>query len=104
MRKLFGAVVISAATLGAASALAMSPVPEQRAELQRLWDLSRVRTAAPDEFLGRIFSQIEFRLIDPGSVEVGSDYGRDLRSATRHGNGAWSGNYRGGRVHEPAGH
>lgn len=104
MRKLFGAIVISAAALGAASAFAENVVWEHRAELHRLWDSSQARAAGPGDLLERIFSQIEFRVVNPGTAEAGSNYGHDLRSDTRYGNGAWSGNYRGGRVHEPAGH
>ena len=103
MRKLFGAIVISAAALGATSAFPENVVWEHRAELERVWDNSQVRAAGPDNFLGRIFGQIEFRFVNPGMAEVGSDYGRSLRSDPRYGNSAWSGNYRGGLVHEPGG-
>ena len=104
MRKVFGAIVISTAMLAATSAFPENVVWEHKAELERLWDNSQARAAGPDDFLGRIFSQIEFGFVDPGLAEVGSNYGHDLRRATRHGSGAWSGNFHGGRVHPPSGH
>lgn len=103
MRKLFGAIVISAAALGATSAFPENVVSEHRAELQRLWDNSRTRAASPGDLLDRVFSQIEFRFVNPGAAEVGSNYGQDLSSGAGYGNGAWAGNFHGGRVHEPAG-
>ena len=103
MRKLFRVIVISAAALGATSAFAESTVTEHRAELQRLWDSSQARAATPGDLLDRIFSQVEFRVVNPGTAEAGSNYGHDLRSDSRYGNGAWDDNYRAGRVHEPAG-
>ncbi len=103
MRKLLGAIAISAAALAATSAFPENVVWEHRAELERVWDNSQVRAAGPDNFLGRIFGQIEFRFVNPGMAEVGSDYGRSLRSDPRYGNNAWSGNFRGGLVHEPGG-
>jgi hypothetical protein len=103
MRKLLGAIVISVAALAATSAFPENVVSEQRAELERVWDNTQVRSASPDDFLGRIFSQVEFGFVNPGMAEVGSDYGRSLRSDPRYGNSAWSGNFRGGLVHEPGG-
>lgn len=103
MRKLLAAVVISAAALGATSAFPENAVWEHRAEMERVWDNSQVRAAGPDNFLGRIFGQIEFRFVNPGMAEVGSGDGRSLRGDPRHGNSAWSGNFRGGLVHEPGG-
>lgn len=102
MRKLFGVIAISAAALAATSAFPENVVWEHKAELERSWDNSRARAASPDDFLGRIFSQIEFGFVDPGLAEVGSDYGQDLHRATR--KSAWSGNFHGGRVHPPSGH
>ena len=69
---------------------------ESTPEMELRLDIARSEVARVHEF--------EFRVVNPGTAEAGSNYGHDLRSDTRYGNGAWSGNYRGGRVHEPAGH
>ena len=66
MRKLLGAIAISAAALAATSAFPENTVREHRAEMERVWDNSQVRAAGPDNFLGRIFGQIEFRFVNPG--------------------------------------
>ncbi len=94
------------AALGATSAFATSPVPEQKREPQLLWDADRSgqgQEAARGDFFSSIFGRIDFRIFDPGTVEAGSNYGQSLRNDTGYGHGAGSGTYRGGRVHPPAG-
>ncbi len=74
------------AALATTSAFATSLGPEQERELQRLRDADRSgqgQKAARGDFFSRIFGGINFRLIDPGTVEVSSNYGQNLRSETR---------------------
>ncbi len=109
MKKVLGAIAITAAMLATTAVAGENRVGEQRAELAELWgrDTAGASQAANTRknFTGvsSIFGPIEFGFADPGLAEVGSNYGQNLRSGTRYGNGAWSGNFRGGRVHPPAG-
>jgi hypothetical protein len=100
MKKLLAALAATAATLFATAAFPENAVWEQRAELQRAWDNSQARAAAPGDLLARVFGQVEFPVAESGSVEVGSNNGRSLHSDTGYGEGAGSGNYRGGRAYD----
>ena len=103
MRRIFGAIVISTAMLAATSAFPENVVWEQNAELARMWDVSRAEAAKPGDLLDRVFGQIEFRFIESDLTGTGSSYGQGLDSDPGYDQGAWAGNFRGGRVHEPAG-
>jgi hypothetical protein len=72
--------------------------------MQRIWDNSQARAASPAVLLDRVFGQIEFQGSGPGTAEASSDSWWNRHSDTRYGRGPWADNYRGGRVHEPAGH
>ncbi len=89
---LVGGVIATAAAIALAGSTAFAGenrMDEQRAELAKLWgkDSAVASQAAGTRknFTGisSIFGQIEFRLIDPGLAEVGSNYGQNLRSETR---------------------
>ncbi len=117
MKRTIGAIALVGGVMAAATAIALAGSTafagerfvEQRAELAELWGKdTAVASQAADtrkNFTGisSIFGRIEFRFADPGTVEVGSNYGQHLRSGRRYGHGAWSGNYyrdyRGGRLH-----
>ncbi len=108
MKKVLGAIAITAAMLATTAVAGENRVDEQRAELAKLWgrDTAGASQTADTRknFTGisSIFGPIEFGFADPGLAEVGSNYGQNLRSGTRYGNGAWSGNFRGGRQHDRA--
>ncbi|MFQ5564820.1 MAG: hypothetical protein ACE5EU_00435 [Paracoccaceae bacterium] len=100
MRRILAVIAISTAALAATAAFPENVVWEQRAAMERLWDNSQARAAAPGTLLDRVFGPVGMRFAGPGPTESGSNYGNDPQN----GNGPWSGNFRGGRVHEPAGH
>ncbi len=99
MKKVLGAIAITAAMLATTAAFAENTSAEKRAELAKLWgrDTAGASQAADTRknFTGvsSIFGPIEFGFADPGLAEVGSNYGQNLRSGTRYGHGARSGNY-----------
>ena len=83
MKKTLGAIAITAIALATTAAFAETNAEEQRARLEKLWqnDTTAVRTAA------------EPRKNFAGISSV-------LRQETT---GGWAGNFRGGRIHPPAG-
>ncbi len=87
MKKVLGAIAITAAMLATTAVAGENRVDEQRAELAELWgrDTAGASQAADTRknFTG-----------------VSSTFGPIERSGTRYGNGAWSGNFRGGRQHD----
>jgi hypothetical protein len=104
MRKLFGTILITTATLAATSAFPENVVWEHRAEREQLWDNTRARATPPGELLDRIFGQTEFRHTDNGTAEASSDSWWTPRNDTRQDNGAWAGNFHAGKVYESSGH
>ncbi len=117
---LIGGVMATAAAValtGSAAFAGTNAVESSQKRIHAEWDKIRaqrgrgkdtaVTSQAADtrkNFTGvsSIFGPIEFGFSDPGLAEVGSNYGQNLRSGTRYGNGAWSGNFRGGRQHDRA--
>lgn len=84
MKKFISAIAISAATLATTAAFAETAVVEQRALLSRFWNQDAIaasQSVAPSTNFTGITSV--------------------LRPETE---GAWAGNFRGARVHEPSGH
>ncbi len=86
MKKVLGAIAITAAMLATTADFAENTSAEKRAELAKLWgrDTAGASQAADTR---KNFTGIS----------------SSLRNDTGYGHGAWSGNYRGGRVHPPAG-
>jgi len=103
MKKALAALAATAATLFATAAFPENTVWEHKAQLQRMWDNSQARAAAPGDLLDRVFGLAEVRVVNLDGDEVGTNYGRNLRSNNGFAKRAWSGNFHGGRVHEPAG-
>ncbi len=84
MKNVLGAIVITTAALATTAAFAESVVDENRARLAALWGQDKAATdsrtiSSVTNFTG-ITSVLQFETV-----------------------GQWSGNYKGGRVHPPAG-
>ena len=84
MRKLFTVIAIVAISFTAPSAFGEEAVPESRQELAKLWDTEQAQQVATDESTQANYT---------GMHET------DIDGVT----GPWEGNFRGGRVHPPAG-
>ena len=84
MRKLFTAIAIAAVSFTAPSAFGEEAVPESRAELASLWNTEQAQQVAASESTRTNYT---------GMHETDTD------GVT----GPWEGNFRGGRVHPPAG-
>ncbi len=84
MRKLFTAIAIVAVSFTAPSAFGEEAVSESRQELASLWNPEQTQQVAASESARTNFT---------GMYEIDTD------GVT----GPWEGNFRGGRVHPPAG-
>jgi len=103
MRKVIATLAATAAMLFATAAFPEDANSEQSAAMQRAINRVQARDAARSGFLPSIFGGINFGFVDPGRAEVGSSYGRKLRPRYDDPVEFWPGNFRGGRVHGPAG-
>ena len=83
MRKLL--IVVTSLALTASAAMAENAVGESQKRLAELWDGKKNERTVASETGSNVRSAATMR-----------DYGR--------GSDAWHGNYRGGRMHPPAGH
>ncbi len=84
MRKLFTAIAIVAVSFTAPSAVGEEAVSESREELASLWNPEQTQQVAASESTQANYT---------GMHEI------DIDGVT----GPWEGNFRGGRVHPPAG-
>ncbi len=116
MKKVLGAIAVTAAMLASTAAFAgTNAVESSQKRIHAEWDKIRAQGGGGRDTAGAsqtadthknftgissIFRPIKFGFADPGLAEVGSNYGQNLRSGTRYGKGAWSGNFRGGRQHD----
>ncbi|MFQ5564819.1 MAG: hypothetical protein ACE5EU_00430 [Paracoccaceae bacterium] len=85
MKKVLGAIAITAVALATTTAVAETAADEQRARLASLWGQDKAASTS--------------RTISSQATFTAPDNARGW-----HATGPWAGNHRAGRVHPPAGH